>query len=142
MKLTKDGDKYYISLDRNEYVNESLLKICNDEDIQSGWISGVGAVYDIEVGYYDIHKQDYLRKIFTDDYELLSLSGNLSIKEGNKFIHTHIAFSDTDFRAYGGHLFDAKVAAAGEFMIDSGKTKINRQYNQEIGLHLWCMHNE
>ena len=84
MKLTKDGDKYYISLDRNEYVNESLLKICNDENIQSGWISGVGAVYDIEVGYYDIHKQDYLRKIFTDDYELLSLSGNLSIKEGRK----------------------------------------------------------
>tara|TARA_Y100000996_G_scaffold325679_1_gene261739 strand:+ start:29 stop:457 length:429 start_codon:yes stop_codon:yes gene_type:complete len=142
MNLTKDGAKYYISLNRDEYINESLLKICNDENIQSGWISGVGAIYDIEVGYYDVYKQDYLRKTFDDDYELLSLSGNLTIKEGNKFIHTHIAFSGTDFKAYGGHLFDAKIAAAGEFMIDSGKININRKYNSEIGLHLWCIEND
>ena len=129
MNLTKDGTKYYISLNRDVYINESLLKICNDENIQSGWISGVGAIYDIEVGYYDIHKQDYLKKTFDDDYELLSLSGNLTVKEGNKFIHTHITFSGTDFKAYGGHLFDAKIAAAGEFMIDSGKVNINRKYN-------------
>lgn len=142
MNLIKDGNKYYVSLDRNEYINESLLSVCNDEGIKSGWISGVGAIYDVEVGYYDVEKQDYLRKKFSEDYELLSLSGNLSIKEGNKFVHTHITFSGTDFNVLGGHLFDAKIAAAGEFMIDSGNLEINRKYNPEIGLHLWCIDND
>ena len=102
MQTTKDRNKYYISLDRDEYVNESLLNISNKENIKSGWINGVGAIYDIEVGYFDVEKKDYVRKKFPGDYELLSLLGNISIKEESKFVHTHITFSDIDFNVFGG----------------------------------------
>ena len=142
MNLSKSKNKYYISLDKDEYINASLLDISNNQEIKSGWISGVGAIYDIEIGYYDVDKKEYLKKKFPDDYELLSLSGNLSMKEGVKFIHTHITFSNTDFKVFGGHLFDAKIAAAGEFMIDSSEIEITRKYNSDIGLHLWCMNND
>ena len=142
MNLSKSKNKYYISLDKDEYINASLLDISNNQEIKSGWISGVGAIYDIEIGYYDVDKKEYLKKKFSDDYELLSLSGNLSMKEGVKFIHTHITFSNTDFKVFGGHLFDAKIAAAGEFMIDSSEIEIARKYNSDIGLHLWCMNND
>ena len=50
MNLNKDKNKYFISLDKGEYVNQSLLEISNKEKIKSGWIDGVGAIYDIEVG--------------------------------------------------------------------------------------------
>ena len=142
MNLSKSKNKYYISLDKDEYINASLLDISNNQEIKSRWISGVGAIYDIEIGYYDVDKKEYLKKKFSDDYELLSLSGNLSMKEGVKFIHTHITFSNTDFKVFGGHLFDAKIAAAGEFMIDSSEIEIARKYNSDIGLHLWCMNND
>ena len=142
MNLTKDGSKYFISLSKDEHINQSLLDISNNENIKSGWINGVGAIYDIEVGYFDVERKDYVRRKFSGDYELLSLSGNVSIKEGNKFIHTHITFSDIEFNVLGGHLFDAKVAAAGEFLIDSSNFEIKRKYNPNIGLHLWCMKNE
>ena len=36
MQTTKDKNKYYISLDRDEYVNESLLNISNKENIIFG----------------------------------------------------------------------------------------------------------
>ena len=139
MQITKDDNKYFISLDKDEYVNQSLLDISNKENIKSGWINGVGAIYDIEVGYFDVEQKDYVRKKFAGDYELLSLSGNISIKEKNKFVHTHITFSDIDFNVFGGHLFDAKIAAAGEFLIDSCDFEIKRKYNANLGLHLWCM---
>ena len=119
MNLTKDKDKYFISLSKDEYINETLLDISNKESIKSGWISGVGAMYEIEVGYFDVDKKDYIRKSFPGDYEILSISGNISIKEGNRFIHTHVTFSDENFNVFGGHLFDAKIAAAGEFMINT-----------------------
>ena len=142
MNLNKDKNKYFISLDKGEYVNQSLLEISNKEKIKSGWIDGVGAIYDIEVGYFDVEQKDYVRKKFLGDYELLSLSGNISIKEGSRFIHTHITFSDIEFNVFGGHLFDAKIAAAGEFLIDSCDFGIKRKYNTNLGLHLWCMNNE
>ena len=142
MNLNKDKNKYFISLDKGEYINQSLLEISNKEKIKSGWIDGVGAIYDIEVGYFDVEQKDYVRKKFLGDYELLSLSGNISVKEGSRFIHTHITFSDIEFNVFGGHLFDAKIAAAGEFLIDSCDFEIKRKHDTTLGLHLWCMNNE
>tara|TARA_Y100000814_G_scaffold276828_1_gene237355 strand:+ start:603 stop:1031 length:429 start_codon:yes stop_codon:yes gene_type:complete len=142
MNLIKDQNKYFISIDKDEYVNQSLLDVANNENLKSGWISGVGAIYDIEVGYFDVEKKDYVRKKFSGDYELLSISGNISIKEGDRFVHTHITFSDIEFNVFGGHLFDAKVAAAGEFLIDLCDFEVKRKYNENLGLHLWCINNE
>ena len=142
MNLIKDQNKYFISIDKDEYVNQSLLDVANNENLKSGWISGVGAIYDIEVGYFDVEKKDYVRKKFPGDYELLSISGNISIKEGDRFVHTHITFSDIEFNVFGGHLFDAKVAAAGEFLIDLCDFEVKRKYNENLGLHLWCINNE
>ena len=140
MQFSENQDQYYITLDKDEYINDSLLKISKSKNIQSGWINGVGAIYNIEIGYYDIHLKDYVRKKFNDgDYELLSLSGNVTIKEDEQFVHTHIIFSGTDFKVFGGHLFDAQIAVAGEFMIDSNSAKIERRFNPAMGLHLWCI---
>ena len=142
MNFTQESNRYYITLNKDEYVNESLLLIANNQNIKSGWINGLGAIYDIEVGYFDVEQKKYIRKRFSGDYELLSLSGNISIKEGCRFIHTHITFSDIEFNVWGGHLFDAKIAAAGEFLIDSCDFEIKRKYNTAIGLHLWCMEDD
>ena len=142
MNFTKDENKYYITLDKDEYINQSLLDISNNEKIKSGWINGIGAIYDIEIGYFDVDQKDYVKRKFEGHYELLSLLGNVSIKEGLRFIHTHITFCGTDYKVIGGHLFDAKIAAAGEFLIDSTNFEIKRKYNKDIGLHLWCMDNE
>ena len=139
MNFSKQDSKYYITLNKDEYINKSLLLIANNEKIKSGWINGVGAIYDIEIGYFDIDKKDYIKRKFNGHYELLSLSGNISVKEEEKFVHTHITFSGTDYKVIGGHLFDAKIAAAGEFLIDSSNSEIKRKYNKDIGLHLWCM---
>ena len=66
----------------------------------------------------------------------------ISLKDGNYFCHTHINFSDTNYRLFGGHLFDAKITAAGEFVIIPGKKDINRKMNTNIGLPLWCLENK
>ena len=59
MNLTKDKNKYYITLDKNERINQSLLDVANNESIKSGWINGIGAIYDIEIGYFDVQKKEY-----------------------------------------------------------------------------------
>ena len=67
--------------------------------------------------------------------------GNISIKEGKYFSHSHITFSNNKFEIFGGHLFDAKITAAGEFVMIPGKKSINREMNSNIGLPLWCLEN-
>mgnify|MGYP001278731985 FL=1 len=137
MKYNKVDDKIFVSIDKGELVNQSLLNVAEKEGLNSGWVNGLGAISNIEIGYWDIEEKIYVKKTFDEDYELLSLIGNVSLVDNKPFIHTHISFSDTKFRVYGGHLFDAKVIAAAEFCIFTSEYHLHRKLNCDIGLSLW-----
>jgi len=137
VNYTIDGNRIYLSIDRNEKVNTTILKVCEENNISFGWINGIGAINNPEVGYYDIKSKKYIKKTFQGDFEIVSLTGNMTFKDGERFIHTHILFTDEEFNAYGGHLFDSRISAAGEFIIILGDNKIDREFNIEIGLALW-----
>ena len=123
MKYSLDKDKILLSVNKGEYVNKALLETAKNNNITFGWINGIGAIFDPEVGYFDVQKKEYVKKIIEGEYELISLLGNITYKGSELFVHSHITFTDTDFRAYGGHLFDCRVAAAGEFIIFRGDEK-------------------
>ena len=139
MKYLKDKQKFYLSLDKGDSINKVFENFSLNEGIKCAWINGIGAIKNPEVGYYSVQKKVYQSKTFIGEYELTSLLGNISIKEGNCFSHTHITFSDINYQVYGGHLFEAKIAAAGEFILIPGKIEINREFNNNIGLPTWCM---
>ena len=137
MKYNKVDDKIFVSIDKGELVNQSLLNVAEKEGLNSGWVNGLGAISNIEIGYWDIEEKIYVKKTFDKDYELLSLIGNVSLVDSKPFIHTHISFSDTKFKVYGGHLFDAKVIAAAEFCMFTSEYHLHRKLNCNIGLSLW-----
>lgn len=139
MNYRFDSNKYFISLYPGDEINSSFEKLATAEGIQSAWISGIGALTDMEIGYYVIETKSYIRKQYSDDYELTSLSGNITLKDGKVYSHTHITFSDREFNVFGGHLFSGVISAAGEFVMTPGKNPINRAFNNEIGLALWCI---
>ena len=95
------------------------LDLSNDLSLNFIWLNGVGAIKNPEMGYFDINRKDYDRKIFNGDYELISYMGNIALKDGERFIHSHISFSDSKYNVFGGHLIDAKISAAGEFILFS-----------------------
>ena len=137
MNYKRVNDKLLISIDKGEFVNQKLLEVAEKENLKSGWINGLGAISNIEIGYWDIEKKIYIKQKFDNHYELLSLIGNVSLVNHEPFIHTHISFSDTEFKVFGGHLFDAKVIAAAEFCIFMSDYHLHRELNCNIGLSLW-----
>ena len=137
MNYKKVDNKIYVSIDKGELVNQQLLEVAKIENLKSGWINGLGAISDIEIGYWNIEKKIYIKQKFNKHYELLSLIGNISLVESEPFIHNHISFSDTKFKVYGGHLFDAEVIAAAEFCIFTSNYDLHRKLNCDIGLSLW-----
>lgn len=139
MNYRFDNNQYFISLAPGDEINSSFEKLAKIEEIQSAWISGIGALTDMEMGYYNIDTKDYIRKNYSDDYELTSLSGNITLKNGEVYSHTHITFSDRKFNVFGGHLFKGIISAAGEFVMTVGEKPLNRKFNEPIGLALWCI---
>ena len=138
MNYKINGTTVLLTLEPNELINKTIQNIFVNEKLNFGWISGLGAVKNIELGYYDLESKTYIKKIFKDDYELLSLTGNVTLVKGDYFVHSHVVISDKKFNCFGGHLFDAIISAAGEFKITLENTKITRKFSKEIGLNLWC----
>ena len=139
MNYRLDKPRVFMTLAKGDNINQTFESFAETLDIGCAWLNGIGALENPEIGYYSLEDKTYHRKLFKGEYELTSLIGNITIKEGKPFSHTHITFSDTDYKVFGGHLFDAKITAAGEFIMQLGSENINREINLGIGLSLWCL---
>ena len=89
----------------------------------------------MKFSFYLLHLRSYFYVLLNG----VSLIGNISIKDGVPFVHTHITFSDTEYKVFGGHLFDAKITATGEIILMVADSKIDRQFNENVGIHTWCL---
>ena len=139
MKYRIDKSRAYMTLAKGDNINKTFESFAEVNGVGCAWLNGIGALENPEIGYYSLEDKSYHRKTFKGEYELTSLIGNITLKEGKPFSHTHITFSDTEFRVFGGHLFNANITAAGEFIMQFGSDEINREMNAEIGLPLWCL---
>ncbi len=132
---SKQVDKtYFIFLEKDEPVIKTLTEFCRKNGIQNGEISGIGAVKNIEIGAFDPGSKSYIHKNFDKTHELISCMGNITLKDGEPFIHAHITFGDHDMNVKGGHVFEITVAVVGEFYIRNFDGSIHRELNGDIGL--------
>lgn len=138
MQYKQDGNTYFIYVQQNEKIMDTLTQFCKDHDIQNGQISGIGAIKNIEIGAFDVEKKEYIIHHFNEVWELTSYQANVLLKDGEPFIHAHINISDHDLTVKGGHLFEADVAAVGEFILRKIETDGKRELDPTIGLATMC----
>lgn len=134
MQYSVDGDVVFIRIDKDEDLFANILQVAQSEGFEAAHISGIGALRDVELGYYRLDKKDYDRAVYSDVVELLSLEGNLSLKDGQRFLHLHAVLGNANFQCFGGHLFKATVGVTCEINCRIYKTAASRELNPQIGL--------
>jgi len=131
--------KVYIGkLDKGDDILESIEKFLNRNKIEKAYINIIGAVEYATIGYYDQKKKVYVKKSFKKPMEILSIQGNVSLKDEKIFPHLHAIFADKRLDTIGGHLFTPTKIFAAEFTVFELKGEsLNRQFDAETGLSLW-----
>ena len=117
---------------------DELTGICMDKNITLGKIEAIGAVQKSCVGFYSQTGREYKFLNFDKPSEILNLTGNISLKDNNPFVHAHIILADESGSAYGGHLAPGTITFACEFVIHcfSG-AELKRGMDDKTGLPLW-----
>lgn len=123
-------------LDKGEPVLASLHEYLGRRKILGGSVVGLGAIEAAEIGYFDPRRKAYDRTTISDARELLSLVGTISRLDGAPFVHAHVTLAGPDHSVVGGHLFEARVAVTGEFMIDEAPITSARVLDDATGLKL------
>ncbi|MBU0459098.1 DNA-binding protein [Patescibacteria group bacterium] len=136
MQFEHSNDAFVLRLETGEELVETLTKFLAENSIYSGIISGIGAASDITLNYFNMETKEYEDRTFPDDYEILSLTGNISLKDDIPFAHLHITLGTKDFVCIGGHLKSAKVSATCEVVIRKLEAKLDRRLDERTGLYL------
>ena len=137
--LVAHTDKPFIlALTMGENLFEGILRCANAAELNSASISGLGALDDVTVAYYNLQTKQYQTKLFKGMYELISLNGNITLVEGKRFIHIHAALGTEEYDVVGGHIMDAIVGPSAEITIIPLSGDIDREYAAATGLKLMC----
>lgn len=136
MEYKKFDNVYAVRLEPGDEIIASLTELCNKEKILSATVQGIGAVNDVTVGYYSLEEKRYFTKNFRQQFEMIALNGNVTRKDGEPYLHLHIALSDEHYKFYGGHLNNAVISITAEIYISALNGELNRRINPETSLSI------
>ena len=136
--LLADGDAktYLLVFHTGQEVMKGLLAFARQHKLVAGHLTGIGAISDAVVGYFDPEKDTYLRIRETGQHEVLSLTGNLALYDNEPFYHVHVALGRRDGSARGGHLFEATVRPTVELVLTAYLKPVRRKVDPETHLPL------
>ncbi|MFA6528463.1 MAG: PPC domain-containing DNA-binding protein [Candidatus Gracilibacteria bacterium] len=136
MKCKKCGNNLVIRIDKGEEIISCLKKVCEENGIRAGAVTGIGALSKAEVGLIDLKTKQYKTKKFEGIYEVISLTGNVTMMDGQVRLHLHVALGDEDLNLIGGHLFHGEVGVTCEVIITKLDMDIGRKLDPELGVNL------
>jgi hypothetical protein len=127
-----------VRLDPKEEILLSLIELCRKENIKLASVTGLGAVDEVYLGVFDTEEKKYYSKEFKGLYEIASLMGSISEKDGDPYLHLHMVIGNPiSGECHSGHLSRGVVSATAEIIITEIDGAVGRIENEEIGLNLF-----
>jgi len=119
-----------------------LLKELGDfvraKGINLAWLSGVGAVSQATIRYYDQPKQEWIDLVLDRRLEVAGMLGNVSLLNGEPIVHVHITLCDEEGHCFGGHLGNDTLVFNMEILLTTlTGPAVTRKMDPQTGLTLW-----
>jgi predicted DNA-binding protein with PD1-like motif len=113
-----------------------LETFAREYDVTAASLSAIGAFRRATVAYFDWEKKDYERVPIDEQVEVLTLTGNIALKNSEPALHLHVVLGRRDGTACGGHLLDAVVRPTLEVAVVESPKHLRRRSDPETGLAL------
>jgi uncharacterized protein len=138
---SRRGRRLVGRLDKGSDVLEGLAEACRTHQVRAAEVRAVGALEQVVLCEYDQRaRQLRASRRFDAQFEIVSLTGNISEKDGKLFVHAKCSLSrerDNGIELVGGQLVSGRVFAL-EFVIDAFDDLIlRRSPDAQTGLSLW-----
>lgn len=127
---------FALVFDKGDEVLETLLAFAKEQRLSAAEFTGLGALSDAVLGYFDWQKKDYKRIPIEEQVEVLNLTGNIALADGEPKLHPHIVLGKSDGTAHGGHLLEGHVRPTLEVVVTESPAHLRRRSDPETGLAL------
>lgn len=143
MEYQRFDGGYVLRLDPGDEVVECLTHLAREEEITLASVTGLGAAKDVTVGLFSVSEKKFYGKHCEGEYEIASLTGNITQKDGQPYLHLHICFGNPAAgEVYAGHLTSCVISATAEIFVQVWNGEVGRGFSSEIGLNLLSFRKE
>lgn len=137
MDYRKFDDTIIARIDKGEEILEKIKEIALKENIKLANINALGATNDFTVGVFKVDEKKYYANEFKGNFEIVSLTGTINTMNDEFYTHIHMSAGNDKGEVFGGHLNRAIVSATCEMVIKIIDGKVDRYFDEEIGLNLF-----
>jgi uncharacterized protein len=127
---------FAVVFDTGDRVMEPLAEFVRENEITAARISGIGAFASVELGYFNWETADYEKIAIEEQVEVVSLTGDVALKDDAPQIHAHVVVAKRNASAYGGHLLEASVRPTLELVVVDSPAHLRKRFDPRTGLAL------
>ncbi len=133
----QDGERTFVLVfDKDDEVVEGLTKFAADGGLGAASLTAVGAFGDATLGYFDRDRKEYREIPVEEQVEVLSLLGDIALKDGEPQLHAHVVLGRSDGTTRGGHLLEAHVWPTLEVVLVEPQEHLHKKVDENTGLAL------
>lgn len=131
-----DRRTFAVILDTGDELTECLTRFANEQKLAASQFTAIGAFSSAVLGYFEWERKEYRRIPIDEQVEVVSLLGDIAIKDGKSSLHPHVTLAKRDGSAWGGHLLEGVVRPTLEIIVTEAPAPLVRQHDPETGLAL------
>ena len=142
MQYIRHGERIQFRFLSGEEFPDALLDFLTRERIGYATLTGLGAVRGATISYWDAFSQKYETHHWDEQMEVVSLIGNVTLRDNAPFIHAHAGFGRRNFSMVGGHVNELAVHPTLEVWLRPEATPVRRELDESCGLYVMQLPEE
>jgi hypothetical protein len=136
-RVAEEPTTFVVILDTGDEVLSSLKSVAQTEQLAGSSFKAIGALSQVELGWFNWETKKYETAVkLQEQVELLSLIGDIALKDGEPQVHAHLVIGRRDGSAHGGHLVRAIVRPTCEIVITESPKHLQKEIDPESGIAL------
>jgi predicted DNA-binding protein with PD1-like motif len=135
----RQGKSLLARLDNGAEIIGQITDIVRMNKIEAATFYAIGALSRADLGYYDQKAHEYRVTPVEVPVEIASCSGNISLLDGQPFVHAHAVLSDYQSHVWAGHLVSGSIFAAEVYLQELSGPALSRTPDKITGLKLWTL---
>jgi uncharacterized protein len=140
MKFRKIDDApqtFILVFATGDELAQSLLRFAQEQQLSAASFKAIGALSSVRLGWFSWEHKRYEPSVTLDEQvELVSLIGDVALKDDEAVVHAHVVIAKQDGTAHGGHLLQAHVRPTCEVVLTESPTHLQKFIDPASGLAL------
>src|ERR1700723_3087063 len=136
-QIDQSPKTFILVFETGDELAKGLLEFAGQERLSAASFKAVGALSSVRLGWFNWESKKYEPVVILDEQvELLSLIGDVALKDDKPVVHAHMVIGKKDGTAHGGHLLEAHIRPTCEVVLTESPVHLQKHIDPQSGLAL------